>query len=101
MNKTTLLAKLNREIRPYVTTNNYFKSLGESLCGISSVLSNNNIEPAEDLLICGFNNNEGRKVFSIILDLPIALIGKPISIYLTFVWYRMPSGNYEITAYFS
>lgn len=99
MNKSFLLAKLNKEIIPYVTRNNYFKSIGESLCGISEVLLNNNIIPQEDLLLQNIDHSNGRKTFRIFEN--SIFEGQKMNLFLTFVWYRMGSGNYEIVAYFS
>jgi len=50
MTKTALVKKLNREIAPFTTTNNYFETLGQSLNGIVQVLENNFIQLGENSL---------------------------------------------------
>ena len=93
MTKNTFIRLLNKDIAPYVTTNNYFDNLGQSLLGIVSVLRSNNID-CDNLLLCNIDQKEGRKCWQ------IECAGFD-SIYLTFCWYKMPSGRYEIIAYFS
>jgi len=94
MTKNALVKKLNKEIAPFTTTNNYFETLGQSFNGIVQVLADNHIPLNDDsLTLFGFVGNEGRKNWEI-----QTLLGK---VYLEFVWYKMSSGRWEIVAYFS
>lgn len=92
MNKKTFISLLNKDIAVFSTKNNYFETLGESLCGIIRVLESYNVD-CEGLLLQNINTEQGRKSWQ------IDCVGFG-EIFLTYSWYKMPSGRYEITAYF-
>lgn len=91
MTKKSLVNKLNKAIQPFVSNNRYFETLGESINGIGCAMKNLGICIDEFYFAnCG---NEGQRNF----EFPTVL--GPV--YLSFNWYKMQSGRWEVVAYFS
>lgn len=91
MTKKTLISKLNRAIEPFVSNNRYFETLGGSMNGIANVLNDMGINHDEFYIANG--GNQGQKNFE--FQTPL---GK---IYLSYNWYKMESGRWEVVAYFN
>ena len=78
-----------------VSGNIYFDSIGEALEAIDNVLCGNDFDRVGFLTV--LDDSEGRITFDLVFDEAFDVDNSM----LVFVWYRMPSGRYEITAYIS
>ena len=93
----SLRQKINRRI---AFPNTYFPSLGVANGKIADVLNDFGLEL--DDLFSGFHGPSGRRTFFLkyadVGDVPGAQISNS---QLYYSWYRMPSGNFEVTTYLS